>query len=193
MTINDLAFELTKDKSDTKTINAWEKKIKSWEDEKDYPTLDEIYQMAYIININPGELLAIRNRGRKQFYKEDNKLPSEKKHWYGLNEDAVWVFQGLARAFIIFVVFIFCFKFYQFIDTYYGETGGIVVDQVITQDIQKHTGQENEIINDGSVQNMVDRVKRESRGIHDNTVENEIDIQKEFKDVLNEAENIIEN
>jgi len=162
-----------------------EKKINSWENEKAYPTLDEIYQMAYIININPGELLAIRNRGRKQFYKDSDKLPSEKKHWFGFNEDTVWVFQGLARATIIFVAFIFCIYLYKFVDTYYGETGSIVVDQVITQDIQRHTGQENEIIDDGTVENMVTRIKRENNEKKYGTNQNIANTQEEIKNTEN--------
>ncbi|MBR2290184.1 MAG: hypothetical protein IJ867_06315 [Clostridia bacterium] len=53
MTINDLAFEMVKDKEDTKARRKMEKKIASWEKEKAYPTLDDIYQMAYIIGVNP--------------------------------------------------------------------------------------------------------------------------------------------
>ena len=59
------------------------------------------------------------------------------------------------------------------------------------QQIQKTTGQENEVINDGSVQNMVTRIRRESNGIHDNP-ENEISNEIEDENV-NVIENTIQN
>lgn len=168
MTINDLAFEMAKNKDDEKSIKKIEKKIKLWESEKSYPTLEDIYQMAYIIKVNPGELLAIRNRGRKQFYKESGDPPTRKHDWIEITDNASIIFSGLSRTFGIFVLIVFMIVLYKFVDTYFGKTGGIVVDQVITQDIQKHTGQENEIINDGSVANMVRRIQKESKGINDN-------------------------
>ena len=89
MTINDLAFEMVKDKEDIKAIKKLEKQIKAWEDEKVYPTLDDIYKMAYIIKINPGELLAIRNRGRKQFYRESDAPPKRKHDWIEISDNDI--------------------------------------------------------------------------------------------------------
>ena len=162
MTINDLAFALVKNKEDTQAIKKWEKDITSWEEEKAYPTLEEIYQMAYIIDLNPGELLAIRNRGRKQFYKESDDPPSKKRHWIEISDDTVSVLIGLARLFIVFALLGFCVVLAKFMDTFYGPTGAIIEDQVIERQILKETGRENEIIDDGSVANMVRRVRSEA-------------------------------
>lgn len=178
MTINDLAFALVKNKDDTNAIKKWEKNIKSWEDEKSYPTLDEIYQMAYVIDLNPGELLTIRNRGRKQFYKESGDPPTRKHDWVEITENASLIFSGLGKTVGIFALIIFCVALYKFVDTFYGSTGGIVEDQVMLQQIQKSTGQENEIINDGSVENMVRRVRSEAAGTDDKS-ENENVISNE--------------
>ena len=62
MTINDLAFEI-------KSKNVTEKTVKNWEDNKDYPNLDMIYKLAYILEINPTELLVFRDKCRKKFIK----------------------------------------------------------------------------------------------------------------------------
>ncbi|MBR1540795.1 MAG: hypothetical protein IJ629_06595 [Clostridia bacterium] len=176
MTINDLAFALVKNKDDKQTIKNWEKKIESWEKEKAYPTLDEIYQMAYIINLNPGELLAIRNRGRKQFYRESDDPPHKKKVWVELDENTTLVFIGLARLFGIFAIFGFCIVFAKFMDTFYGGTGAIIEDQVLERQIKQSTGRENEIVDDGSVENMVRRIKRENNGYYsENEISNEIE------------------
>lgn len=159
MTINDLAFEMVKDKDDKNAIKKLEKKIKSWENEKDYPTLDDIYQMAYIIEINPGELLAIRNRGRKQFYKESNDPPSKKHHWFEIDDDVVLVLIGFARLFGIFALFVFCIVLFKFVDTYFGSTGSIVEQEVIVRQIQNATDPEN-MTEYNTVQEMVKDVRK---------------------------------
>lgn len=159
MTINDLAFEMVKDKDDKNAIKKLEKKIKSWENEKDYPTLDDIYQMAYIIEINPGELLAIRNRGRKQFYKESNDPPSKKHHWLEIDDDVVLVLIGFARLFGIFALFVFCIVLFKFVDTYFGSTGSIVEQEVIVRQIQNATDPEN-MTEYNTVQEMVKDVRK---------------------------------
>ena len=159
MTINDLAFEMVKDKDDKNAIKKLEKKIKSWENEKAYPTLDDIYQMAYIIEINPGELLAIRNRGRKQFYKESDEPPSKKHHWLEIDDDVVLVLIGFARLFGIFALFVFGIVLFKFVDTYFGSTGSIVEQEVIVRQIQNATDPEN-MTEYNTVQEMVKDVRR---------------------------------
>ena len=184
MTVNDLAFAMVEDKDDIKTIKQLEDKIKSWEDEKSYPALEDIYNMAYIININPGELLAIRNRCRKQFYKESGDPPIQKHDWIEISENASIIFSVVVRFFVLFVIIVFSIWFLKFVDTFFGKTGGIVEDQVMLRQIQKNTDPEN-IINDGTVENMVKRIKKEANeknksqdSITDNVtnLENENDI-----------------
>lgn len=168
---------MVKNKEDKNAIKKIEKKIKSWENEKSYPTLDDIYQMAYIIEINPGELLAIRNRGRKQFYRESDDPPVRKHDWVEITEDASLIFSGLARTFGVFALIVFMIVLYKFVDTYFGTTGAIVEDQVILREIQNVTDPEN-MIDDGTVSNMVRRIKEESRGIKNIDDENENIVNK---------------
>ena len=99
--------------------------------------------MAYIININPGELLAIRNRGRKQFYRESDDPPTRKHDWIEISDNASIIFSGLSRTFGIFALIIFFIVLYKFVDTFYGSTGSIVEQQVIVREIQNHTDPEN--------------------------------------------------
>ena len=176
MSISELAYKMVKNKDSAEEIKRLEKQIKSWEKEKSYPSLDDIYQLAYVININPGELLTFRNRGRKQFYKETAEQKIRKHDWVEISENASLIFSSAGKLFIVFAFFIFCIALYKFVDTYFGETGGIVVDQVITRDIQNHTGQENQIINDGTVSNMVKRIKKEekNRNSGENLIENNV-------------------
>ena len=119
MTINDLAFEMVKNKDNINSIRKMEKKIKSWEKEKSYPTLDDIYQMAYIININPGELLAIRNRGRKQFYRESDDPPVQRHDWIEIGDDASLVFSSIVKLFSLFVLVLVVVVGYKFYDTFF--------------------------------------------------------------------------
>ena len=160
MTINDLAYALVKNKDDKELMKKWEKKITSWEEEKAYPTLEEIYQMAYIINLNPGELLEIRNRGRKQFYKESNDPPIKKHDWIEISDNASIIFSCISKSFGVIALIIFCVVLYKFVDTFFGKTGSIVEQEVIIRQIQNETDPEN-MVDDGSVANMVRRVRNE--------------------------------
>ena len=162
MTINDLAFEMVKDKEDIKAIKKLEKQIKAWEDEKVYPTLDDIYKMAYIIKINPGELLAIRNRGRKQFYRESDDPPKRKHDWIEISDNASMIFSCLSKAFGFFSIILVVVVGYKFYDVFFGGTAGFIEHEVMYRDIQKYTEPEN-MVNDGTVSNMVRRLKKEQQ------------------------------
>ena len=107
MTINDLAFAMVKNKEDEKEIKECEKKIVFWENEKAYPTLEDIYQMAYIIGVKPGELLTIRNRGRKQFYRESDDSPVRKHDWIEISDNASLIFSGIAKLAGLFRIICF--------------------------------------------------------------------------------------
>lgn len=197
MTINDLAFEMVKDKENTKEIKKMEKLISSWENEKAYPTLDDIYKMAYIININPGELLTLRNRGRKQFYRESNDPPSKRHDWIEISENTSLIFSGVGRLLATFALIALVVVGYKFLDTFYGNTGAAIELEVIDRQIQKNTDPEN-MTNDGTVANMLRRKQKENldkssgQDITNTTIE-EYDLENEFEDVLNEAKNILEN
>ena len=160
LTINDLAFEMVKDKENINLIKNMEKQINSWEKEKSYPTLEDIYKMAYIIKVNPGELLTIRNRGRKQFYRESDDPPTKRHDWIQISDDASIIFSVVTKFFVFFALVIFSIVFYKFIDTFFGKTGSIVEQEVIVREIQKNTDPEN-MVNDGTVKNMIHRLEKD--------------------------------
>ena len=68
LTINDLAFAISKDKEKVKEC---EKKIIMWEKDKAYPDMNEIYALANVLDVNPTELLILRDRHRKTLAKKD--------------------------------------------------------------------------------------------------------------------------
>ena len=160
LTINDLAFEMVKDKYNDNLIKDMEKQIKSWEKEKAYPTLEDIYKMAYIIKVNPGELLTIRNRGRKQFYRESDDPPTKRHDWIQISDDASIIFSVVTKFFVFFALVIFSIVFYKFIDTFFGKTGSIIEQEVVVREIQKNTDPEN-MVNDGTVKNMIHRLEKD--------------------------------
>ena len=151
---------MVKDKENTNLIKNMEKQIKSWEKEKSYPTLEDIYQIAYIIKINPGELLTLRNRGRKQFYRESDDPPIKRRNWIEISDDASIIFSVVTKFFVFFVLVIFSVVFYKFVDTFFGRTGSIVEQEVIVRQIQKNTDPEN-MVNDGTVSNMIHRLEKD--------------------------------
>ncbi len=151
---------MANNKENENEIKKIERQIKSWEAEKSYPTLENIYQMAYIINVNPGELLAIRNRGRKQFYRESNDPPKKRHDWIEISDNASVIFSGVSRLFGIFALVAFIIVFYKFQDTYFGGTATQVELEVIDRQIRNGTGQN--VINDGTVANMLKRKRKES-------------------------------
>ena len=151
---------MVKDKYNDNLIKDMEKQIKSWEKEKAYPTLEDIYQIAYIIKINPGELLALRNRGRKQFYRESDDPPIKRRNWIEISDDASIIFSVVTKFFVFFVLVIFSVVFYKFVDTFFGKTGSIVEQEVIVRQIQKNTDPDN-MVNDGTVKNMIHRLEKD--------------------------------
>ena len=184
MTINDLAYEMAKNKENTAEIKQFEKKIKAWENMKAYPTLEEIYQLAYIIEINPGELLALRNRGRKQFYRESDDPPTRRHDWIEINDNMSYILTALGRLTLIFGCIIGCIGLYKFVDTYFGKTGWIVEDQVMLREIQNKTDPEN-MINDGTVANMVHRIEKEAYEIEEGTRDYEENLGEKTNNTVN--------
>ncbi|MBR2290185.1 MAG: hypothetical protein IJ867_06320 [Clostridia bacterium] len=99
-------------------------------------------------------MLAIRNRGRKQFYRENDDPPIKKHDWIEISDDASLIFSGIARTAGIFALIIFCVVLYKFVDTFYGSTGSIVEQEVIVRQIQNATDPEN-MTEYNTVQEMV--------------------------------------
>lgn len=57
-------------KINDKTID--EKKIKKWEKGQDFPNLDEMYKLATYLELNPNELLSLRNQIQDESQAEPN-------------------------------------------------------------------------------------------------------------------------
>ena len=146
-------------KDDIEGKRKLEKQIKSWENEKSYPTLEDIYLLAYTIKINPGELLAIRNRGRKQFYKESDDPPVKRHDWIEISDNASIIFSCVINFFSVFVIILVVVVVYKFHDTFFGATATSIELDVMEKQIQKGIGEN--IINDGTVANMLRRKKKE--------------------------------
>lgn len=133
MTINDLAFAIDKN-----NVKKTEKKIKKWEACKAYPDLDDIYKLAYTIEINPGELLTIRNRGRKQFVRTSE--PKPKKHnLERLLDTSYYSFIVFARIFLIIATVVFIMWLLKFVDVFYGKTGAELEEKAITYQIDEYS------------------------------------------------------
>ena len=65
LTQEELAWKINDNKIDYK-------RIRNWENGKEFPNLDEIYKLAYIINVNPNELLDLKNKIQEESKTEPN-------------------------------------------------------------------------------------------------------------------------
>ena len=112
MDVADLAIAL-KDRK----IN--EKLIKKWEMSKDYPDLDTCYKLAYVLEINPTRLLALRDIERKKF-----KVKKKKRKWYNeeVPEEVIYVLEGILRLAIIFIFLAIIAFYLKFVNSF--NTGG---------------------------------------------------------------------
>lgn len=54
--------------------NVSEKTIKAWEKGKEFPNLDMMYKLAEILEINPNELLSLRNKIQEDSYSKPNRF-----------------------------------------------------------------------------------------------------------------------
>ena len=54
--------------------NVSENTIKSWENGKEFPDLNMMYKLAEILEINPNELLSLRNKIQEDSYSKPNKF-----------------------------------------------------------------------------------------------------------------------
>ncbi len=99
MTINDLAFEISKNKENVKE---YEKKITNWEKDKDYPDMNEIYLLANAIGINPTDLMILRDRHRKTLSKKDKVKKYRKINVDEIKEYLYYIAVFLGR-FVIFI------------------------------------------------------------------------------------------
>lgn len=125
MTIEELAEEFSKSKIKVsyKVENKFEyykKKIKSWELNKDYPDLDEIYELSSILEINPNKLLIMRNTMRNN-YKKINVFRKESKLFNEMPDTVYFAIQFILRVIIFLIIIFFIVKYCILI---YGFTNG---------------------------------------------------------------------
>jgi transcriptional regulator with XRE-family HTH domain len=140
MTVNDLAFAIDKN-----NVKKWENKIKKWEACKAYPDLNDIYKLAYIIEINPGELLVIRDRCRKQFIK-DSKSQIKKRKLEKVLDASYDTFRVSARIFLLIAIVFFIMWLIKFVDVFYGNTAGEMVDKALTYQIDEYVNGETNVV-----------------------------------------------
>lgn len=151
---------MAKNKENPAEIRKLEKKIKSWENLKSYPDLDEIYQLAYIIELNPGELLALRNRGRKQFFRDSNE-PKDRHDWVEISDNFAIYGSGFMKMFGVIGAAIFLIFISKAVDLFYGDSAERIEEEIIVRQIKEHT-EENYVPEDfGSVQNFLDESRKD--------------------------------
>lgn len=175
--VSELAFEIARNKDDTKL---YIKKINMWEKEKDYPNLDEIYLLAYALEINPTDLMILRDRHRKNFVKS-SKTKKKKKVWCDWEEVMLELrayFSAITQLFAIFAV---CYIGVQFARLE-GAVNGPPMDAVdnivgeqITDFMNEYEGNtSNSIDNTENVSNILNTVNANNTTNTSNMVENSL-------------------
>lgn len=76
LTVSDLAFNFSQ-----LNYKYYEKKINAWENDKDFPDLNEIYKLAQILEVDTTLLLTLRDRTRKNIYGVEKKKPKRSYAW----------------------------------------------------------------------------------------------------------------
>lgn len=181
MTINDLAFAMAKNKEDEVEIRQIEKKLRSWEEERAYPSLDEIYELGNYIKINPGELLTFRNRGRKEFLRDSAEYQATRHSWFTVSSKMSHGFDKLAGVLIFASVCLFIFITFKFADRLNGKKGieqKIIVDQ-IEESVSTQNTITNEIVNN-TAYNLIDNTVNNTtiNNIVNNTINNDNAIRR---------------
>ena len=74
----------------------------------------------------------------------------------------IMIFSCLSKAFGFFSIILVVVVGYKFYDVFFGGTAGFIEHEVMYRDIQKYTEPEN-MVNDGTVSNMVRRLKKEQQ------------------------------
>lgn len=144
-TINDLAFEMAKNKE---KVREYEKKIKQWEKGKDYPNLEEIYLLAYSLEINPTDLMILRDRHRKNFVKTDKKKKVSKIDYDELKEYLYYIAIVLGRFVSAFGIIAFSVVLAKLVKTAVVGNGGTAeFDSIVGNVITDYMEDSNEVNN----------------------------------------------
>ncbi len=146
MTVNDLVNEINKrKKKDEKDIDI--KTVIDWENSKSYPELDMCYKLAYILELNPTELLGLRNFERKKF-----KVKKIKRTIFNqpIPDEFFWSMKGILGLAAIMMAFYFVIQFKKFESGYMNSD--IKLEKTLVNKIDNKVNQneivENEVTNE---------------------------------------------
>ena len=167
LTINDVAFALDKEK-----VKLYERKIKRWEANKDFPELEELYNLSFIIDINPTQMLEYREKFRKSFTKteSDMKRPSQ------LSSDLSEMFYIITRValniFLIIVAIVFCRGFMGLVNAVMGN-GDHLTEKVFVKQIDDEVNSTSNEFNNETNENMVNETNNNMTNETHNEAKNE--------------------
>lgn len=103
MTVNDLAFKMSKTK-EQEEVRTYERKIEQWENGREDPSLDDIYLLADILDLNSTELKDLRDSKKKQFTKNYKDETNYKSFTNNLKETLSTVIYTWGKLAVIFVI-----------------------------------------------------------------------------------------
>ena len=115
--------------------NIDERQIKKWERGAEFPNLDEIYKLSYFLEVNPNELLKIRNQIQDESQTEPN--------WHARNVFARFFKIGKPGMKFIFelvlggCVLFLTHSFVDFTDKMGGEQAEEFTNQLVYDEIQE--------------------------------------------------------
>ena len=146
LSIEDLTNEINnKRKKGEKEISARE--ISDWECSKSYPDLEMCYKLAYILELNPTELLGCRNFERKKF-----KVKKKTRTIFNqdVSDEFFWFMKGILGLAAIMLAFYFVLQFKKFESGYMNSD--IELEKTLVNKIDNKVGQnetaENETFNE---------------------------------------------
>lgn len=148
MTIEDLVFEINKrKKKGEKDID--KKTVISWETSKSYPELEMCYTLSYILDLNPTELLGLRNFERKKF-----KVKKRKRTFWNQDvpDEFFWFMKGIFGLASIMLVFYLILQFKKFESGYMNSD--IEFEKTLVNSINNNVNQ-NEINNEYENRNEI--------------------------------------
>lgn len=178
MTVNDLAFEISIDKE---KVKEYEKKIIKWEKDKDYPDMKEIYLLANAIEVNPTDLMILRDRHRKTLAKKDKEKKISKIDVDELKEYLYYIAAFLGKFVPFLGIIAFSVTFARlFKVAMVGDDNGEGFDREVGNVIVDYM---NSIDDDSDTNNSTEN---NSNYVFENTIDNENLTNKIINEIKNE-------
>lgn len=147
MSAQDLTNEINKQKKrGEKDIDV--QTVIDWESSKAYPELEMCYKLAFVLELNPTEILGLRNFERKKF-----KVKKTKRTFFNqdIPDEFFWFMKGLLSLACIMLAFYAVFKLKTMEASYYGSD--IKLEQEYANKIDEKT---NFVENENKYDNLVD-------------------------------------